>query len=49
MSPPEDPFTELQALQLHELFKSYIDAGFRREEALEIIKALVSANAGGRQ
>ena len=38
-----DPMTELQTAvaQQHELFVSYIEAGFTREEALAIIKTIV--------
>lgn len=39
----DDPLTELQTAvaQQHELFVSYIEAGFTRDEALDIIKTIV--------
>ena len=42
---PQDPFTALQAsaAQLHELFLSYVNAGFSREEALGLAGVILSA------
>lgn len=38
-----DPLTDLQAFvaQQHELFVAYQEAGFTRDEALELIKTVV--------
>lgn len=51
---PEDPITALAAAAtgMHELFTAYIDAGFTRAEALQILIAVVTApmrplNPGG--
>lgn len=40
---PISPISELAAAaaQMHELFTSYIEAGFTREEALDLIKTLL--------
>jgi hypothetical protein len=37
---PEDPFGPLQegAVQLHELFRSYVDAGFSEEQAMRLVE-----------
>jgi hypothetical protein len=53
---PPDPVTAMAegAAQLHELYASYVAAGFRRREALELVKAVMVAafqaglNAGGK-
>ncbi|MEU7431068.1 hypothetical protein AB0B07_09455 [Streptomyces sioyaensis] len=43
MDQPADPMTTLAeaATGLHELYESFIAAGFTRDEALEVIKAIV--------
>jgi hypothetical protein len=43
-----DPFSTMEegAMQLHELFSSYVKAGFTREEALQLVLAIVSSAAG---
>lgn len=46
-SPPPLSMAE-GAVAAHELFMSYVDAGFTREEALEIVKALLAGAAGGK-
>lgn len=40
---PASPISELAAAaaQLHELFTAYVESGFTREEALELIKAII--------
>lgn len=42
-----DPITSLNemALTIHELYTSWIGAGFTAEQALELVKALVAAQA----
>ncbi|MFJ5802700.1 UBA domain-containing protein [Streptomyces decoyicus] len=42
MDQPTDPMAVLTeaATGLHELFESFVDAGFTRAEALEVIKAI---------
>lgn len=44
--PPPDPMTALAegAAQMHELFAAYVDAGFARAEALQILIAVVTAS-----
>lgn len=44
---PGDPVTDLAAManSLHELFQEYINAGFRRSEALQLILESVRAGA----
>lgn len=46
---PEDPLSALAegVAQQHEMFMAYVDAGFTRPEALKIIIAMITANAGG--
>jgi hypothetical protein len=41
---PTDPITAAQgnAAQTHELFDSYVAAGFTRPEALDLVSALMS-------
>lgn len=40
---PPDPVTLMAAgaAEMHELYLSYVRAGFRRREALELVKALL--------
>ena len=42
---PADPLTELAkgAAQAHELFMAYVDAGFTRQEALQIVIGMITA------
>jgi hypothetical protein len=44
-TPPPDPFTHLAegAAQAHELFSAYVGAGFRRDEALQILIGIMAA------
>ncbi|MET9122968.1 hypothetical protein [Streptomyces sp. NPDC004528] len=44
-----DPITELAAaaVQQHELYQAWIDAGFTRAEALELLKAVLLGSAAG--
>ncbi|MEU1800853.1 hypothetical protein [Streptomyces sp. NPDC019937] len=51
MSDPTDPITALAqaSAQLHELFESYVTAGFTEHQALELLKALLTAGIGGSQ
>ena len=46
---PEDPMSELgaAAAQVHELFTSYVDAGFTRAEALQIVIAIITVKMSG--
>lgn len=49
-SAPESPLTELAAAaaQLHELFVSYVNAGFTENQALRIVIGVITgANGGG--
>jgi hypothetical protein len=43
--PPEDPMTALQAgaAQQHEMFVAWVVAGFTEAQALELLKAVVTA------
>jgi hypothetical protein len=45
---PEDPISALAEVvaQQHEMFTEYVSAGFTRPEALKIIIAMITANAG---
>ncbi len=45
MRPPDDPFTAQNegAVVQHELFKAWVAAGFTDEQALELLKAVVTA------
>lgn len=49
MPEPEDPITQLAAAaaQVHELYVSYIQAGFSEGQAFELIKAILAAGVGG--
>ncbi|MHC3450747.1 hypothetical protein [Streptomyces prasinus] len=46
MTEPEDPITQLAAaaVQLHELYDSYIEAGFTEAQAFELTKATLIAS-----
>ena len=41
---PEDPISELStgAIQVHELFSAYVNAGFTRPEALDLVLTILS-------
>jgi hypothetical protein len=45
---PRDPFSELTAaaMSVHELFITYVDVGFTREEALRLIIAMIQNSPG---
>ena len=47
MPEPEDPITQLAAAaaQLHELYNSYLEAGFTEHQAFDIVKTILAANA----
>jgi len=49
MPEPEDPITQLAAAaaQVHELYISYIEAGFTEAQAFDLIKTILAAGAGG--
>lgn len=40
----DNPTLAEQAVALHEIFTSYLQAGFRREEALELTKTTMAIN-----
>ncbi|WP_289009138.1 hypothetical protein [uncultured Thermomonospora sp.] len=42
---PQDPFTELAkaAIQLHELFKAFLDAGFTEPQAMQLVCTALTA------
>lgn len=44
-----DPITELVAMaaQNHEMFQAWVDAGFTEQQALELLKALITAHIKG--
>jgi hypothetical protein len=45
---PEDPITQLAAaaVQLHELYSSYIEAGFSEPQAFDLVKTILAASMG---
>jgi hypothetical protein len=47
---PEEPITSLaeSAVQMHELFLAYVDAGFSEDQAMMFIRTLLSAAITGR-
>ncbi|MFG3136139.1 hypothetical protein ACGFZA_07935 [Streptomyces sp. NPDC048211] len=49
MPEPSDPMTVLAAAaaQVHELYQSYVDAGFTEQQALELTKTVLITGAGG--
>lgn len=49
MPEPEDPITQLAAaaVQLHELYNSYVAAGFTEAQAFDLVKAILTASVGG--
>ncbi len=46
---PQPPLTELAAaaVQQHELYRSWVDAGFTQDQALDLLKAVIAAGIGG--
>jgi hypothetical protein len=48
---PQDPITDLAAgaAQCHELFVSYVEAGFTEAQALQIVIGILTAGLGGGQ
>lgn len=48
---PQDPITDLAAgaAQVHELFLSYVGAGFAEEQSLRIVISILTARIGGGQ
>ncbi len=48
MSEPEDPITQLAAAaaQLHELYESYVTAGFTEDQAFDLAKVVLAASIG---
>ncbi len=46
MPDPEDPITQLAAaaVQLHELYSSYIEAGFSEPQAFDLVKTILAAS-----
>ncbi|MYX14373.1 hypothetical protein GTY67_13300 [Streptomyces sp. SID8374] len=49
MPEPTDPMTELAAAaaQLHELYATYVQAGFTEPQAFELTKAVLLVHIGG--
>jgi hypothetical protein len=49
MPEPQDPLTDLAAAaaQLHELFVSYVEAGFTEDQALRLIIGVITAGITG--
>ncbi|MGW7087525.1 hypothetical protein ACWGH2_29070 [Streptomyces sp. NPDC054871] len=49
MPDPEDPITELAAgaVQLHEVYLAYLDAGFTHDQAFDLTKAVLLASLDG--
>ena len=47
---PADAVTELaqMAIQMHELYVTYVDAGFTDAQAMQLLCAHVQASAGGK-
>ena len=47
-STPLDPLTELVkgAVQIHEMFTAYVEAGFTRAEALQLVLWVMTAGIG---
>lgn len=46
---PQPPLTELAAaaVQQHELYRSWVDAGFTEDQALDLLKTIIAAGIGG--
>lgn len=52
MTDSTNPFESLTAMMamsvmLHEMFQSFIDAGFTREEGMQLIQTVITSMAGG--
>ncbi len=49
MPDPEDPITQLAAaaVQLHEAYLAYIEAGFTEQQAFALTRAILIASLGG--
>lgn len=49
MAELEDPITQLAsaAAQLHELYLSYLAAGFTEAQAFDLVKTILTAGVGG--
>ena len=45
MTEPNNPFNGLftSAIATHEIFKSYVEVGFTREEALHLVSVILSS------
>lgn len=48
MNEPADPITELAAaaVQLHELYEAFMEAGFTDRQALELVMTAMQGSAG---
>ncbi|MFJ2630852.1 hypothetical protein ACIO6U_02660 [Streptomyces sp. NPDC087422] len=46
---PQSPITELAAMavQHHELYTAYVDAGFTENQALQMLISIIMATIGG--
>lgn len=46
---PQPPLTELAAaaVQQHELYRSWVDAGFTEEQALQLLAGIIMVSIGG--
>lgn len=46
---PQDPITELAAMavQNHELYTAYVNAGFTEAQAMQLLIAFLAASIGG--
>jgi hypothetical protein len=49
MTDPTPPLTELAAaaVQQHELFRSWVDAGFTEDQAMQLLVAILIRGVGG--
>jgi hypothetical protein len=50
-SEPENPLSELMvgAAMMHELYRTYVEAGFTEQQALYLVGQLLTANIRGQQ
>lgn len=50
MTGPADPFGQFAeaATGLHELFQSYVEAGFKRTEAFELVRTMLAESVRAR-
>lgn len=48
---PQSPITELaaDAARQHEVFRTWVDAGFTEDQALKLLIAVITATSGGGQ